>query len=91
LSETCEQSTKEHRGAKAPPTIEARIGRAVYYELVALAEPGLVHGREMLGVWSQGCFFALGEMPSEADWAEDGGMGEDGMGDGEWSGDTDAP
>ena len=76
--------------------IEARIGRAVYYELVALAEPGLVHGREMLGVWSQGCFFALGEMPSEADWAEDDGTvddgtGEDGMGDGEWSGDTDAP
>ncbi len=45
--------------------VEARIGRAVYYELVALAEPGLVHGREVLGVWSQGMFFPLGDMDSE--------------------------
>ena len=43
--------------------IEARINRAVYYELVALAEPHDVHCRRMLGVWSRGCFFALGEMP----------------------------
>lgn len=42
--------------------LEARINRAVYYELAALAEPGLVHGREMMGVWSCGCFFPLGEM-----------------------------
>jgi hypothetical protein len=42
--------------------IEARIGRAVYYELVALAEPGMVLGRRMLGVWSGGIFFPLGEM-----------------------------
>jgi hypothetical protein len=45
--------------------VEARIGRAVYYELVALAEPGLVHGQEVLGVWSQGVFFPLGDMDSE--------------------------
>jgi hypothetical protein len=47
--------------------IEARIGRAVYYELVALAEPAMVHGRKMLGVWSCGMFFALGELPKCTD------------------------
>ncbi len=45
------------------PPVEARIGRAVYYELVALAEPSMVYGRRMLGVWSCHKFFALGEMP----------------------------
>ena len=49
--------------------LEARINRAVYYELAALAEPGLVHGREMMGVWSCGCFFPMGEMPGSG--AED--------------------
>jgi hypothetical protein len=43
--------------------IEARISRAVYYELVALAEPATVQCRRMLGVWSRGCFFSLGELP----------------------------
>jgi hypothetical protein len=43
--------------------IEARIGRAVYYELVALAEPHVVGCRRMLGVWSRHCFYPLGEMP----------------------------
>ncbi len=47
--------------------IEARIGRAVYYELVAIAEPGVVMGREVLGVWSQGVFFALGDIPMDDD------------------------
>lgn len=47
--------------------VEARIGRAVYYELVALAEPGLVQGRAMLGVWSSGVFFPLGEIPHVED------------------------
>jgi hypothetical protein len=42
--------------------IEARICRAVYYELIALAEPGIVLGRNMLGVWSNGSFFPLGEI-----------------------------
>ncbi len=50
-------------GAEGAPWIEARISRAVYYELVALAVPGVVQGRCMLGVWSCGSFFALGEMP----------------------------
>jgi hypothetical protein len=44
--------------------VEARIGRAVYYELVALAEPAMVMGRRMLGVWSSGRFFPLGELPA---------------------------
>lgn len=44
--------------------IEARITRAVYYELVALAVPNRVLGRKLLGVWSGGRFFPLGEMPS---------------------------
>jgi hypothetical protein len=43
--------------------VEARIGRAVYYELIAIAEPFPVHGRNMLGVWSRGAFFPLGELP----------------------------
>lgn len=47
--------------------LEARIGRAVYYELVALAVPGLVCGRRVLGVWSQHAFFSLGDLPHGAD------------------------
>ena len=43
--------------------LEARICRAVYYELVALAVPGMVGGRDVLGVWSQGRFFSLGDLP----------------------------
>jgi hypothetical protein len=43
--------------------IEARINRAVYYELVALAVPEWVGCRRMLGVWSRGRFFSLGELP----------------------------
>ncbi len=49
----------------APP-IEARIGRAVYYELVALAVPGILNCRKVLGVWSQHRFFSLGDLPSGA-------------------------
>ena len=45
--------------------IEARIGRAVYYELVALAEPHRHRGRDMLGVWSREMFFPLGELPTD--------------------------
>jgi hypothetical protein len=43
--------------------IEARINRAVYYELVALAVPEWVGCRRMLGVWSCGKLFPLGELP----------------------------
>lgn len=45
------------------PGIEARISRAVYYELAALGEPGWVACRRTLGVWSCRRFFALGELP----------------------------
>ncbi len=43
--------------------IEARINRATYYELVALAVPEWVGGKRMLGVWSLGQFYPLGELP----------------------------
>ena len=45
--------------------IEARINRATYCELVALAEVCTVGDRDMLGVWSRGCFFPLGEVPKD--------------------------
>ncbi|GAB0113472.1 DUF1285 domain-containing protein [Acidisoma sp. C75] len=45
--------------------IEARISRPVFYELAALAEPQMVRGRMMLGLWSSGVFFPLGEMPKD--------------------------
>jgi hypothetical protein len=43
--------------------IEARINRATYYELVALAVPEWVGNKRLLGVWSCGKFFSLGELP----------------------------
>ena len=46
--------------------IEARISRATYYELVALAVQKWVGNRRMLGVWSDGQFFPLGELPPGA-------------------------
>jgi len=45
--------------------IEARICRAVYYEMVALAVPQVVEGRDLLGVWSGGGFFPLGAVPQD--------------------------
>jgi hypothetical protein len=41
------------------PGLEAKINRAVFYELVALAEPETVDGRQVLGVWSEGVFFPI--------------------------------
>lgn len=58
------------RGASGAP-LEARIGRAVYYELVALAVPGFVRGRRVLGVWSQNAFFSLGDLPHGSDFTPD--------------------
>ncbi|WP_338147318.1 DUF1285 domain-containing protein [Neoroseomonas oryzicola] len=46
------------------PGLEARISRAVFYELVALAQPETVDGREVLGVWSEGVFFPIDESPA---------------------------
>jgi hypothetical protein len=47
------------------PGLEARINRAVFYELVALAEPETVDGRKVLGVWSEGVFFPIDDAPDE--------------------------
>ena len=62
---TCEPTPylRVRPGMGAAP-VEARIGRAVYYELVALAVPGTVQGRRVLGVWSRGSFFSLGDLPA---------------------------
>ena len=43
------------------PGLEAKINRAVFYELVALGEPEMIDGREVLGVWSEGMFFPIDE------------------------------
>jgi hypothetical protein len=60
----CEPTPYLHvRDGKGSFPIEARINRATYYELVALAEPGMLHGRKVLGVWSGGAFFSLGDLP----------------------------
>lgn len=60
---SCEPTPYVHvRDGAGMFPLEARIGRAVYYELVALAEPCVIHGRSVLGVWSSGCFFPLGEL-----------------------------
>jgi hypothetical protein len=39
--------------------LEARLARAVYYELVELGEERLEGERQRFGVWSDGVFFAL--------------------------------
>ncbi len=43
------------------PGLEAKINRAVFYELVALAQCETLDGREVLGVWSEGVFFPIDE------------------------------
>ncbi len=65
---TCEPTPYLHvRDGKGVAPVEARIGRAVYYELVALAVPGTIRGRRVLGVWSCGRFFSLGDLPPGED------------------------
>jgi hypothetical protein len=65
---TCEPTpyVRLRRGA-GRLDVEARISRAVYYELVALAEPGELAGRRVLGVWSCNCFYSLGDLPACGD------------------------
>jgi hypothetical protein len=66
---TCEPTPyiRLRPGAAPHLAVEARINRATYYELVALAVPEWVGNKRVLGVWSLGKFFSLGEMPpSEA-------------------------
>jgi hypothetical protein len=62
---TCEPTPyiRLRSGAAAHLAIEARINRATYYELVALAVPEWVGNKRALGVWSCGKFFSLGELP----------------------------
>ena len=61
---TCEPTPYIHlREGDGQLRIEARISRPVYYELVALAVPEWVGCKRMLGVWSSGKFFPLGELP----------------------------
>lgn len=64
---TCEPIPYIHIRGDAAVPLEARICRAVYYELVALAVPGTVCGRRVLGVWSQNMFFSLGDLPHGTD------------------------
>ena len=45
--------------------IQARVARAVYYELAALAVRGQSQGQECLGVWSENMFFPIGRLPPE--------------------------
>jgi hypothetical protein len=44
------------------PGLEAKINRAVFYELVALGQTEVLDGREVLGVWSEGVFFPIDEV-----------------------------
>jgi len=44
------------------PGLEAKINRAVFYELVALGQTEILDGREVLGVWSEGVFFPIDEI-----------------------------
>jgi hypothetical protein len=46
--------------------LEARIGRAVFYELVGLAEERQTPNGIELGVWSEQIFFPLGLLPQSA-------------------------
>ncbi|WP_408734698.1 DUF1285 domain-containing protein [Kozakia baliensis] len=52
------------QGEGAYPIL-ARLMRPVYYELAALAVPGHVGCRPCMGVWSEDCFFPLGQMPKD--------------------------
>ena len=62
---TCEPTPYLHvRNGAGDAPVEARISRAVYYELVALAVPHEWRGRRVLGVWSRGAFFTLGDLPT---------------------------
>ena len=65
---TCEPTPYLHvRDGSGKAPVEARIGRAVYYELVALAVPGTIGCRRVLGVWSCGAFYSLGDLPPGED------------------------
>lgn len=58
-------------GAPSPyvlvrPGFEARILRAVYYQLVEFGAEEAVAGDHLFGVWSRGAFFPLGRLEESA-------------------------
>ncbi|GAA0580658.1 hypothetical protein GCM10009416_18890 [Craurococcus roseus] len=59
----CPQTREPRPYITVRPGLEAKINRAVFYELVALAQPETIDGREVLGVWSEGVFFPIDEVP----------------------------
>jgi hypothetical protein len=58
----CPQTREPRPYVMIRPGLEAKINRAVFYELVALGQTEMVDGREMLGVWSEGVFFPIDEV-----------------------------
>jgi hypothetical protein len=42
--------------------LEALIARSLFYELVELGHEELIDGKAEFGVWSDGCFFTIGDM-----------------------------
>lgn len=57
---TCPQTGEPRPYVLVRPGLQAKISRAVFYELCALAVPETVAGQELLGVWSEGVFFPIG-------------------------------
>jgi hypothetical protein len=55
----CPQTGEPHPYITVRPGLEAKITRAVFYELCALAVPETVDGAAMMGVWSEGVFFPI--------------------------------
>lgn len=45
--------------------VEARLTRAVFYELVDIGHRQKLGGESLFGVWSDGAFFALGRLEGE--------------------------
>jgi hypothetical protein len=46
--------------------LEARLTRAVYYELVELGGEDTMNGETQFGVWSAGTFFTLGQLDGDS-------------------------
>jgi hypothetical protein len=53
-------------GLEAGPGLEARLARAVFYELAELGGEELIAGETQFGVWSGGMFFRLGDPGEES-------------------------
>ncbi len=64
-------STDPESGEPSPylllrPGIEARLTRAVFYELVGLGVEETVEGQRRFGVWSAGHFYVLGSLDADS-------------------------